>query len=137
MANLERGELTRLLALGVIVVLESLAVLSVVLHAQFFPSGSVYPNIISVAVFVLPALVGLLSRRIESAVLLAVLPFWLMGVIYLAVYAPVWNVDLFSLGVLVSRVAGATVFLGSFGVLGWLVRRVFVGRKATSVQLSS
>lgn len=136
MANLERSDLFRLIVLGVVVVLESLAVLSVVLRAQLFPAGSIYPNIISVAVFVLPALVGLLSRRIEAAVLLAVLPFWLMGLFYLAVYAPVWNIDLFSLGVLVSRVAGATVFLGSFGVLGWLARRIFFGGKATSVQIS-
>ena len=74
MAKLERSELVRLILLGVVVVLESLAVLSVVLRAQLFPAGSVYPNIISVAVFVLPALVGLLSRRLEAAVLLAVLP---------------------------------------------------------------
>lgn len=137
MTNLQRSELIRVLILGLAVVLESVAVLSVVLHAQLFPSGSIYPNVISVAAFVLPALVGLLSRRIEVAILLAVLPFWLMGLIYLAVYAPVWNIDLFSLGVLVSRVAGATVFLGSFGLLGWLARRIFVGRKATSLQLSS
>ena len=77
--RLERSELVRLMLLGLVVVLESLAVLSVVLHTQLFPSGSIYPNIISVAVFVLPALVGLLARRIETAVLLAVLPFWLMG----------------------------------------------------------
>lgn len=136
MSKLERSELVRLILLGLVVVLESLAVLSVVLHTQLFPSGSIYPNIISVAVFVLPALVGLLARRIETAVLLAVLPFWLMGVIYLAIYAPVWNIDLFSLGVLVSRVAGTTVFLAVFGLLGWLLRRIFVGRKATSVKLS-
>lgn len=131
--KLEQGELTRLIALSATVLLEGFAVLSVVLQVAFFPLG-IYPNIVSVAVFVLPSLVGLLSRRLEVAILLAVLPFWTMAVVYLAIFKPVWDLDLFQLGVLASRVASLTILLGGLGTLGWLVRRIFFGKTVSALK---
>ena len=133
MKNLERSELYRLIALDLAVLLESTALLSVILRIGLLPIGTVYGNIVSVAVFVLPTVVGLLARRFEAAILLAVLPFWLIAVVYLARYAPPWNVDLFSLGPLAGRVADLTLLLGGLGYLGWLLRRALFGAKSTSM----
>lgn len=132
MAKLERGEIIRLSALGVAVLLEGGAVVSAVLRSAALPLGIFYPNFISVAVFVLPAIVGLLSRRLEVALLLAVLPFWALALVYVTIYAPIWNVDLFQLGVLASRVGGSSVLLGVLGSLGWLLRRVLRGQGIAS-----
>ncbi len=136
MAKVERSELTRLILLNLAVLLEGAAVLSVVQHIAFLPLGPAYQNIVSVAVFVLPSVIGLLSRRFEVAILLAVLPMWLLALISLALYAPVWTVDAFTLGVQVGRTAGVTVLLGSLGFLGWLLRRIWLGRKATRTQVA-
>ena len=133
MKNLERGELYRLIALNLAVLLEGAALLSIILRIGLLPIGTVYGNIVSVAVFVLPTVVGLLARRFEAAILLAVLPFWLIAVVYLARYAPPWNVDLFSLGPLAGRVAAATFLVGGLGYLGWLLRRALFGAKSTSM----
>lgn len=127
--KLDRAALWQLIALAVAVLLESFAVISIVLRTSFLPLGPIYPNLVSVAVFVLPVVVGVLSRRLEIAVLLAVLPFWALSVVYLAVFAPLWYVDLFQIGVLAERVAGATILLGSLGLFGWLLRRVIPGLK--------
>jgi hypothetical protein len=132
MAKLDRGEIIRLSALGLAVLLEGGAVVSAVLRSAALPLGIFYPNFISVAVFVLPAIVGLLSRRLEAALLLAVLPFWALALVYVTIYAPVWNVDLFQLGVLASRVGGSSVLLGVLGTLGWLLRRVLRGQGVAS-----
>lgn len=132
MKNLERGELYRLIAINLAVLLEGAALLSIILRIGLLPIGTVYGNIVSVAVFVLPTVIGLLARRFEAAILLAVLPFWLIAVVYLARYAPPWNVDLFSLGPLAGRVADATLLLGGLGFLGWLLRRALFGAKSTS-----
>jgi hypothetical protein len=125
MNRLDRGEWIRLSALGIAVVLEGAALVSVILNISLLPIR-IYPNIVSVAVFVLPSLVGLLARRLEIAILLALLPFYALAVVYSILFAPVWNVDLFSLGVLVQRVANTSVMLGVLGVIGWLLRRVIV-----------
>ena len=132
MKNLERGELYRLIALNLAVLLEGAALLSILLRIGLLPIVTVYGNIVSVAVWVLPTVVGLLARRFEAAILLAVLPFWLIAVVYLARYAPPWNLDLFSLGPLAGRVAAATFLLGGLGFLGWLLRRALFGAKSTS-----
>lgn len=132
MSKLERGDIIRLGALGVAVLLEGGAVVSAVLRSAALPLGIFYPNFISVAVLVLPAIVGLLSRRLEVALLLAVLPFAALALVYVAIYAPVWNVDLFQLGVLASRVGGSSVLLGVLGTLGWLLQRVLRGKGITS-----
>ena len=125
MDRLERGELLRLIALGIAVLLEGVALLSVILNITFVPI-KVYPSIASVAVFVLPSIVGLLSRRLEVAILLALLPFYTLAMVYSLLFQPVWNVDLFTLGVLVQRVANTSVLLGVLGVMGWLLRRVIL-----------
>ena len=127
MSKMDRGEIIRLSALGVAVLLEGAAVVSAVLRSAALPLGIFYPNFISVAVIVLPSVVGLLSRRLETALLLAVLPFWALAVVYSALYAPVWYQDLFQVGVLAGRVGGASVLLGVLGTLGWLLRRVLRG----------
>ncbi len=132
MKNLERGEQYRLIALNLAVLLEGAALLSIILRIGLLPIGAIYGNIVSVAVFVLPTVIGLLARRFEAAILLAVLPFWLIAVVYLARYALPWNVDLFSLGPLAGRVADATLLLGGLGFLGWLLRRALFGAKSTS-----
>ena len=60
------------------------------------------------------------------AIVLTVLPFFVLSVVYTAIYAPVWNIDLFQLDVLAGRVAGAAVLLGGFGWFGWLLRRILL-----------
>lgn len=121
----------RVIVLGIAVVLESLAVLSVAEHLELAPLGTFYPNIISVAVFLLPSLVGLLSRRLTVALLLAALPFWALAVVYLVVARPLWDIDLFSIGALAQRAAGVSVLLLTLGLAGWLLRRVIPGLTAT------
>lgn len=128
MSKLERGDILRLSGLGVAVLLEGGAVVSAVLRSAALPLGVFYPNFISVAVFVLPTIVGLLARRLEAALLLAVLPFYALALVYVTIYSPIWNVDLFQLGVLASRVGGSSVLLAALGAVGWLVQRLLRGK---------
>lgn len=123
--TLERNDILRLLALGVLVILEGLAVVSTVLNITLLPLGTIYPNVDSVTILVLPVIIGAVSQRLEVAIVLTVLPFFLLAVIYTTVYAPVWNIDLFQLGVLAERVAGGAFLLGGLGAFGWLLRRTF------------
>lgn len=118
-----RDNVIRLIALAVAVLLESAALLSVVLNLAFFP-GQIYPNIASVAAYLLPIIVGLLAKRLDTALVLAVLPFIILAAIYLARFAPLWTVDLVQLSVLVQRAANLILILGLLGAFGWLVRRV-------------
>ena len=136
MAQVDRGETFRLIGLSIVVLLEGAATLSIALKVSFLPVGTVYPSIISVAAWLLPVLVGLLSRRVEAAVLLTVLPVWLLALVYLAINGVVWHVDLFTLGVQAGRTAGVTFLVGGLGFFGWLIRRAVFGAKATQVQLS-
>ena len=101
MRNLTTGQsdTIRLIVLGVLVLLEGFAVVSTVLNIVFLPVGAVYPNIASVSILILPVVIGLLSQRFEVAIVLTVLPFFVLVVVYTARYAPVWNIDLFQLGV--------------------------------------
>jgi hypothetical protein len=124
------GDGVRLAALGVLTLLEGLAVVSTVLNIVFLPVGTIYPNIASVAILILPVLIGALSDRLEVAIVLTVIPFFVLAVVYTAVFAPVWNIDLFQLGVMAGRVAGAAFLLGGLGGLGWLFRRIFKGNAA-------
>ncbi len=126
------GEVVRLIALALVVLLEGAATLSVVLHSAFLPIGALYANIISVVVFVLPVVVGLLCQRFEAAIFFAVLPVWVFAIVYLALFAPIWNVDIFTLSVQAGRTAGATALVGGLGFFGWLIRRVFFTRTAPS-----
>jgi hypothetical protein len=123
--TLGRNDILRLLALGILVILEGLAVVSTVLNFTFLPLGTVYPNVDSVTILVLPVIIGAVSQRLEAAIVLTVLPFFLLAVVYTTVYAPVWNIDLFQLGVLAERVAGGAFLLGGLGAFGWLLRRTF------------
>ena len=129
--TLGRNDILRLIALGILVILEGLAVVSTVLNVVFLPLGVAYPNIASVSILILPVVIGLVSGRLEVAIVLTVLPFFVLAVVYTAVFAPVWNIDLFQLGVLAGRVAGAAFLLGGLGAFGWLLRRIFV-RAATA-----
>jgi len=121
----ERTDILRLLALGILVILEGLAVVSTVLNITLLPLGPIYPNVDSVTILVLPVIIGAVSQRLEVAIVLSVLPFFLLAVVYTTVYAPVWNIDLFQLGVLAERVAGGAFLLGGLGAFGWLLRRTF------------
>jgi amino acid permease len=121
----ERNDILRLLALGILVILEGLAVVSTVLNITPLPLGTIYPNVDSVTILVLPVIIGAVSQRLEVAIVLSVLPFFLLAVVYTTVYAPVWNIDLFQLGVLAGRVAGGMFLLGGLGAFGWLLRRTF------------
>ena len=123
---LPRGELLRLLALGAAVLLEGAAILSVVLNSEFLATGKFYPNVISVLLFVMPTVIGLLSARLVTALALSALPWWVTSVIYLAEFGAVWNIDLFQLGVLAGRVAGMIVLLFALALFGWAIRRIFV-----------
>lgn len=123
---LRRNEVVRLIILGALVILEGLAVVSTVLNVVFLPIGPVYPNIASVTILVLPVIIGAVAQRLEVAIVLTVLPFFLLALVYTAVYAPVWNIDLFQLGVLAGRVAGAAFLFGGLGAFGWLLRRTLL-----------
>jgi hypothetical protein len=121
------GDTLRLVALGAAVLLEAVALLSVVLQSAILPptlGSGIYPNVVSVAVFVLPSLVGLLSRRLATALLFGILPFWALAVVYLAVFAPIYVIDLIQLGVLAERVAATSILLAVLAALGWVLRSV-------------
>lgn len=126
MFNTRGWQLFRLIGLGGLVLLEGLALISTLLNLVFLPLGPIYPNVASVAVFILPAIVGLFSRRMEVAIVLAVTPFFVLALVYTTVYAPVWNIDLFQLGELARRVAGGLFLLGGLGAFGWMVRNIFL-----------
>jgi hypothetical protein len=131
----QQGRPIRLIVLGVVVVLEGIVLLSAVLQVQILPlPDTLYPRVISVAVFVLPSVVGLLTQRLEAALLLAALPFWVLGIVYLAVRSPVWYLDLVQIGILVERVASTTVLLFLVSLLGWLVQRVLRGNTVSALQ---
>ena len=124
-AGMRPNDVVRLIILGAVVIIEGLAVVSTVLNIVFIPIGAIYPNIASVAILILPVIIGAISRRLEVAIVLATLPFFVLALIYTTVYAPVWNIDLFQLGVLAGRVAGAAFLLGGLGAFGWMLRRIF------------
>lgn len=128
MRNLTTGQndIIRLIVLGVVVILEGLAMLSTMLNIVLLPLGVAYPSVTSVAILILPIIIGLIAQRFEVAIVLTVLPFIVLAVIYTTIYAPVWNIDLFQLGTLAGRVAGAAFLLGGLGYFGWLLRRIFV-----------
>ncbi len=121
-----QNDIIRLIVLGVLVILEGLALVSTVLNVVFLPLGVIYPNVASVAILILPIIIGVVSRRWEVAIVLTVLPFVVLAVVYTTIYAPVWNIDLFQLGVLAGRVAGAIFLLGGLGWFGYLLRRIFL-----------
>lgn len=118
----------QLVALALGILLEGFALVSVLLQVQLLPLGSVYPNVLFAAVYLLPTLVGFLARHLESALVLAVLPFWTLTLIYFVAYAPAYDVDLFQLSLLAQRVAFATLLFGLLGAFGWLLRRVTLDR---------
>jgi len=132
-AGLGRNDVIRLLALGALVIIDGLVVVSVVLDLVFVNIGTVYPNVASVAVLVFPVVIGTIARRLEVAIVLAVTPFFVLSVLYTTVYAPVWNIDLFQLGVLAGRVASAGFLFGGLGAFGWMVRRIFMRASAKGV----
>ena len=126
MLNTPAGRTVRLLAQGILVIIEGLVLVSTMLNIVFVKIGPIYPNVASALVLILPFLVGAISRRLEVAIVLAVTPFLVLALVYTTVYAPVWNIDLFQLGVLAERVAGAGFLLGGLGAFGWMVRRIFL-----------
>ena len=128
MRNLNTGQtdIIRLIVLGALTILEGLALVSTMLNLVLVPLGVAYPSIISVAILILPIIIGLISQRFEVAIVLSVLPFIILAVVYTTRYAPVWNIDLFQLGVLAGRVAGGVFLLGGMGLFGWLLRRIFL-----------
>jgi hypothetical protein len=132
--NTKQNSYLRLVLLGAAVLLEGVAVVSVVLTIAFLPAATVYPRVISVAIIILPSLIGLLSRRMEVAILLAVLPFWVLAIVYSVIYIPLWTLDLIQVGVLVNRVAGASFLVGALGYIGWLLRRVLLGTTTSSLK---
>lgn len=138
MRNLKTGQndIIRLIALGVLVVLEGFAMVSTVLNVVFLPLGVVYPNIASVSILILPIIIGLVAHRLEVAIVLTVLPFLVLAVVYTTIYAPVWNVDLFQLGVQAGRVAGAGFLLGGLGAFGNLLRRIFLSKSPSQASES-
>lgn len=130
MAQVDRGEIYRLIGLSVAVLLEGAAALSIALNISFLPLGAAYPYVVSVASWVLPVLMGLLSRRFEAAILLAVLPVFLLVLVYLAIHALVWNEDLLVVAAQAGSMAGTLVLVGGLGFFGWLIRRVLFGTKS-------
>jgi hypothetical protein len=134
MNNVTRGNVWLLIALGVVVLLEGAALLSVTLNLALFP-GTIYPNIASVAAYLLPVVVGLLSKRLDLALVLAELPFFTLAIYYLARFAPLWTVDLVQMSVLVQRAANLMLILGLLSAFGWLVRRAVLRLPATPIAI--
>jgi hypothetical protein len=130
--DISRNDIIRLVALGAAVLLEGLAVLSIVLKQQFFSLGGIYANVVSVAVFVLPLVVGVLSRRLTGAIFLATLPFLIASAIYLGFFGDPFNIDLFQLGVLAGRVAAIGILLALLATLGWIARKATFDRNAVA-----
>jgi hypothetical protein len=124
--NLSRSEIIRYIVLGMLTIIEGFTVVSVTLNLVFLPIGTVYPNIASAAILILPALIGGFSKRVEVAVVLAALPFFILALVYTTVYTPVWNVDIVYLGTLAGRISGAAFLLGGLGAFGWMVRRIIL-----------
>ena len=125
---MKQNDVLRLIALAAVILLEGFAMLSVVLKIAFLPLATVYPNVLSVAILLLPILVGLLTRRFEAAILLALLPFLVLVVVYSSIYTPVWTLDLLQIGVLLGRVAGVSYVVSGLAFVGWLLRRIIVGK---------
>ena len=125
-----RSDLLQFVILAVLVVLEGIAVLSAVLHVAFLPFPTVYPSLDSVAVLLLPLVLGFLTQRLEVAIVLAVAPFVVLALIYAVYIAPVWQVDLVQLGVLANRATSFLYLQGGLGLVGWMLRRA-VGLRAT------
>jgi hypothetical protein len=130
--DISRNDIIRLVVLGVVVLLEGLAVLSLIFKYQFFSLGGIYANIISVAVFILPVVVGVLSHRLTGAVFLATLPFLISSAIYLGFFGDPFNIDLFQLGVLAGRVAAIGILLAFLATLGWVARRATFDHEAVA-----
>lgn len=120
---------TRLIILAVLVVLEGLAIISIALQAPLLPVPD-YAHIISVVVYVLPVAVGFATQRIEAAIVLALLPLYVFVIIYLAIFAVPWTVDLFTVGTLAGEAAGPTILFGALGALGFLLRRAVINTPA-------
>jgi hypothetical protein len=133
MAAQGRTSVPRLIGLNLAILLEGVAMLSIALRVTFLPIGQFYPSVVSAVIFLLPIVIGLLSKRIEAGVLLPLLPVLAIVAVYLILYAPVWNVDLFTLGVQAGRTAGALVLFAVLGLCGWLIRRLLFGPKATAL----
>ncbi len=133
----ERQDLLRLLGLGVAVIVESAVLVSIVLRIEPLPFGALYRPVTSVLALLLPTLVGLLAQRLEVAVLLAVLPVWVFGLVYLAIYTPVWTIDIVQVGTLVSAAAGYVVLFGALGLLGWLLRRLILRQTVSAEPTAS
>ena len=119
-----RNNIIQMIALIVLVLLEGLAIISAALDLVFLPLGSVYPNVASLLILLLPIAIGAISRNWEVAIVAAALPFLVLAVVYTTIYAPAWNIDLFQLGVLAMRVAGAEFLFGGLGFFGLLLRNV-------------
>jgi hypothetical protein len=129
MARLQQNDIAHAAVLGVAVLLEAVVILLVVSRSALSPVA--FPNIISVAVYLLPGVVGLLARRLESAILLAVLPFVVLVSVYLAVTATPFILDLDTLGRLAGSVASPMFLFGGMGALGFLLRRVLLNAFAS------
>jgi len=117
----------RVIGLGLAVLAESLVVLSVAEHIQLLPIGPIYANLVSGILFLLPTLIGFLSKRWEVAMLLAGLPFWALAVVYLFIARPVWDIDVFGIGALGERAAAVSVLTLALAFAGWLLRRITPG----------
>jgi len=129
-----RNEQLRMVGIGILALLEGVVMLSVVTRAQFVPNISIYPNVVSLLVVLLPILVGFLARRWEAAIVTALLPLLVGTLVYLARLAPAWYTDLFTLGIEIERVAGSIVLVGALGFFGWLLRRAVLGAEATGLR---
>lgn len=129
--SLNRNDIARYIVQGILTIIEGFAVVSVALNLVFLPLGTAYPNIASASILILPVLIGAFSRRWEVAVVLTVLPFFILALVYTAIYTPVWNVDIVYLGTLAGRVSGAAFLLGGLGAFGWMLRRIILREAPT------
>ncbi len=126
-----QNQVGRIVALTIVELLEALAILSIVLRITYLPIlVAIYPNIVSVAVYLLPVIVGLITQRLENAILLSVAPVVVLAAIYQAIFPLPWFVSISTLGDLAGRVAGPIILFGGLGAFGWLLRRSILNQLA-------
>ena len=125
-ARAGNSDILRMSVLLLLVIIEGAVIASAALNVVFLQAGSLYPNLASIAILVLPLLIGGFSKQWEIAVVAATAPYLVLIIVYTAVYAPVFNIDLYQLGVLAGRVAGGGFLFGGLGALGLILRHVIL-----------
>lgn len=128
----------RLVALGVVVALQSVLLLIALVPASVWndlgmPNGPIpleMAPVVAGLFYALPSLTGMLARRWQVAIILATLPAWLdLGIFAIAAASRIGPYYLVLEPHAVSTVGTLELF-AALGALGWLARPVVLGAAA-------